>query len=240
MGKKKGGRTRTRKRAPGDEAAAGQGSESDVPVQHDSDNRSFSNSTTTPEPGSLSGQINKFVIPMQPAALLAALAAEPQGTCQRALRDRRVRLIQLDREGKLSLEHIREHGEFLCGLQKKLSARGEALQTRAKVVSAMLARCKVRNRVEQLAAEMDQLHKSEACYNEDVAAFNSDREWFFTSNSFRAALEHVEQNFVRFGPADSTVYLHKRELEEDGQVDFESLLQETKDDLAFNLPHPPH
>lgn len=225
MGKKKGGRTRTRKRSPGEEPAGQEGSEtpSDGPI---------ANSTSDRQLGPLSGQINKFVIPMQPEALLAALAAEPQGTCQRALRERRVRLIQLDQDGQLSLEHIREHGEFLCALQKRLSARAEALQARARVVSALLARCKVRNRVEQLAAEMDQLHKSEVCYNEDVSAFNSDREWFFTSNSFRAALEHVEQNFVRFGPADSTLYLHKRELEEDGQVDFDTLLQETKDDLA--------
>jgi len=178
--------------------------------------------------GKLSLQINDFVVPMKPSALAAALLTEPQGACQRGLRERRIKLIEKDRGGNLSLLDIREHGEFLCALQKKLSSRGEALQSRAKVVSAMLVRCRVRKRIEQLASDMDNLHHSELCYNEDVSAFNSEREWFFTSKSFKAALEHVEENFVRYGPADSHVYLDKRELEEDCELDFDTLLQQMK------------
>ena len=38
----------------------------------------------------------------------------------------------------------------------------------------MLVRCRVRKRIEQLASDMDNLHHSELCYNEDVSAFNSE------------------------------------------------------------------
>ena len=61
-----------------------------------------------------------------------------------------------------------------------------------------------------------------------MCAFNSEREWFFTSKSFKAALEHVEENFVRYGPANSHVYLDKRELKQDSELDFDTLLQQMK------------
>ena len=61
--------------------------------------------------GKLSLQINDFVVPMKPSALAAALLTEPQGACQRGLRERRIKLIEKDRGGNLSLLDIREHGE---------------------------------------------------------------------------------------------------------------------------------
>jgi hypothetical protein len=153
-----------------------------------------------------------------------------KGDIQHSLMKKKVALLEKARDSAVTLRDISDHQLYLNKVIADMNRAKEFLKRKHTITQAMLKRATERKRSETLLKKLEHFKRREIYFNQNVNLINNEIQWFQTSQAFKQAQEYVLNHWKQ---CKSGAWVNIDELEDDSNVDFDTLLQAMKEEGGF-------
>lgn len=144
----------------------------------------------------------------------------------------RMRLLQAKHDELMALDltmnDVKVFHDYVAQLTNELAQEGENLKRKFRMAMAKRNRTKDAKRAAAYDKSANAIFKAQDVYNKEVKMTQFEMDWLLNSPAFKKMLEFRAEHWIETPRGD---FVSKKDLEEDAEVSFDSLLAEFKNTL---------